>query len=148
MKRFEFPLDRVRRWRAEQASLDEVKLQQLRAEAARLVEQKRELEAEASESVRAVLAQQSIQPIELTTLESYGLHLRRRILELENLRRQTEAKVLEQRQRFIEARRQFELLDRLQQKAWREWVASSNKEQEELASEMFLAQAARKAARR
>ena len=148
MKRFEFPLDRVRRWRAEQASLEEVKLQQLRAEAARLVEQKRELEAEASESVRAVLAQQSIQPIELTTLESYGLHLRRRILELENLRRQAEAKVLEQRLRFIEARRQFELLDRLQQKAWREWVASSNKEQEELASEMFLAQAARKAARR
>jgi len=148
VKRFEFPLDRVRRWRAEQASLEEVKLQQLRAEAARLVEQKRALEAEASESVRAVLAQQSIQPIELTTLESYGLHLRRRILELENLRRQAEAKVLEQRLRFIEARRQFELLDRLQQKAWREWVASSNKEQEELASEMFLAQAARKVARR
>jgi hypothetical protein len=147
VKRFEFPLDRVRRWRAEQASLEELKLQQLRAEVARLVEQKRALEAEASESVRAVLAQAFIDPLELTTLESYGLYLRRRILELENLRRQAEAKVLEQRLRFIEARRQFELLDRLHQKAWREWVAASNKEQEDLAAEMFLAQAARKAAR-
>jgi len=148
VKRFEFPLDRVRRWRAEQASLEELKLQQFRAEAERLAAQKRALEAEASESVRAVLAQSTIEPIELTTLESYGLHLRRRIFELENLRRQAEAKVLEQRLRFIEARRQFELLDRLHQKARHEWVAASNKEQEELAAEMFLAQAARKAARR
>jgi len=148
MKRFEFPLDRVRRWRAEQASVEELKLQQLRAEVSRLSAQKHALEDEASESAREVLAQASINPIELTTLESYGLHLRRRILELENLRRQVDAKVQEQRQRFLEARRQFELLDRLHQKAWLEWVAASNKEQEELAAEMFLAQAVRKAARR
>ena len=147
MKRFEFPLDRVRRWRAEQASLEELKLQQFRAEAERLAGQKRALEAEASQSAREVLAQASIEPIQLTTLESYGLHLRRRILELTNLQRQAEARVLEQRLRVLEARRQFELLDRLHQKAWLEWRAASNKEQEDLAAELYLAQAARKATR-
>ncbi|HYK17161.1 MAG TPA: hypothetical protein VEV37_04030 [Bryobacteraceae bacterium] len=63
----------------------------------------------------------------MTTLESYGLHLRHRILELENLKRQAEAKVHEQRLRVLEAGRQFELLDRLHQKARLEWVAASNK---------------------
>jgi type II secretory pathway component PulM len=144
MKRFQFPLDRVRRWRSEQASLEELKLQQLRAESARLTSARREVEAEGKRSAQEVLSQPTLDPLQLTSLESYGLHLRRRVYELLNRERQAEAKVGEQRQRVIEARRKFELLDNLHQKAWQEWIAASNKEQEDLASEMFLAQTVRK----
>ncbi len=143
MKRFQFPLERVRRWRSEQASVEELKLQQLRAEAARLALAKSEIQTEAAESARQVLAQPSIDALELTSLESYRQHLGRRIYELENLERQCEAKVVEQRRRVLEARRQFELLDRLHNKAWREWVAEGNKEQEQMAAELFLAKSVR-----
>jgi len=143
MKRFHFPLERVRRWRSEQANLEELKLQQLRAESARLAGAKREIEAEAAESAQRVLAQPAIDPLELTSLESYRQHLRRRIFELDNRQRQCEAKVAEQRQRVMEARRQFELLDRLHSKAWLEWVAEGNKEQEQIAAELFLAKTVR-----
>ena len=143
MKRFHFPLERVRRWRSEQVSLEELKLQQLRSELARLAGLKLEIEEEAAESARLVLAQPAIDPLELTSLESYKLHLRRRVYEIENLRRQCEAKVAEQLQRVMEARRQFELLDRLHEKAKREWVAEGNKEQEQIAAELFLAKAVR-----
>jgi len=143
MKRFNFPLERVRRWRSEQASLEELKLEQLRAEAARLATAKREIEAEAAQSAQRVLSQPAIDPLELTSLESYRQHLRRRTSEIENRQRQCEAKVVEQRQRVIEARRQFELLDRLHGKAWQEWVAEGNKEQEQIASELFLAKTVR-----
>lgn len=143
MKRFQFPLERVRRWRSEQASVEELKLQQLRAEAARLAGAKSEIQSEAAQSARQVLAQPSMDALELTSLESYRLYLRRRIYELENLERQCEAKLVEQRRRVMEARRQFELLDRLHGKAWREWVAEGNKEQEQIAAEVFLAKAVR-----
>ncbi len=143
MKRFQFPLERVRRWRSEQASLEELKLQQLRAEAARLAVAKSEIETEAAQSARQVLAQPSIDALELTSLESYRQHLHRRIYQLEDLERQCEGKVVEQRRRVMEARRQFELLDRLHNKAWREWVAEGNKEQEQLAAELFLAKSVR-----
>ena len=143
MKRFQFSLERVRRWRSEQASLEELKLQQLRSEQARLGAAKREVQAESVRSAQQVLAQPSIDPLELTSLECYQQHLRRRAYELETLERQCAAKVVEQRQRVIEARRQFELLDRLHHKAWTEWVAAGNKEQEELAAEMFLAKSVR-----
>ncbi len=143
MKRFRFPLERVRRWRSEQANLEELKLEQLRAEAARLAGARLEVEAEAVRSAREVLAQSSIDALELTSLESYRQHLRRRAYELENLERQSEAKVAEQRRRVIEARRQFELLDRLHDKAWRAWLAEGNKEQERFAAELFLAKTAR-----
>ena len=44
MKRFDFPLERVRRWRREQASLEELKLQQFRAEMAGLQAAQRQIE--------------------------------------------------------------------------------------------------------
>ena len=143
MKGFHFPLERVRRWRSEQASLEELKLQQLHAERARLAQAKRDVETESARSAQQVLTQPSIDPLELTSLESYRQHLRRCAYELGNLERQCEAKVVEQRQRLIEARRQFEMLDRLHHKAWTEWLAAGNKEQEELAAEMFLAKSVR-----
>lgn len=126
--------------------MEELKLQQLMATASRLVRKRRAIEAEAAESAREVLAQASIDPVELTTLESYGLHLRRRILELTNQERKAEEQVREQRQRVIEARRQYELLDHLYQKAHGEWVAALNKEQEETAAELYLAKSVRKRA--
>ena len=143
MKRFQFPLDRVRRWRSEQASFEELKLQQLRAELDRLAAARAASEAEAAETAQQVLSQPRIDPVELTTLETYRMHLRRRIYELDNLIDQCASKIARQRERVIEARRQFELLDRLYQKAWNEWSAAVNKQQEELAAEMFLAKSAR-----
>jgi len=144
MKRFEFPLERVRRWRSEQASLEELKLQQLRSELARLVTVRRQMEAEIVLSARQVLAKPVMDPLELTSLESYRLHLRRRLQGLEQFVRKCEERIVEQRKRVIEARRQFELLDRLYHKAWQEWRAAANKEQEELAAELFLAKSARR----
>jgi hypothetical protein len=144
MKRFQFRLDRVRRWRSEQAALEELKLEQMRAELARFTAARVEIEAEGVRSSQQVRSQPAIEPIELTSLEFYGLHLRRRAYELATLERQAEAKVVEQRRRVLEARRQYELLDRLRQKAWREWLAAADKEQEDLASELFLARTVRK----
>jgi flagellar FliJ protein len=147
VKRFEFPLERVRRFRAEQADVEELKLQQLRAELSRLQGAQRQIQADVAASARETLAQASLEAVELTSLESYRLHMRRRLYDLENLARQCEGKIVEQRQRVIEARRQYELLDRLHHKALQEWRAASNKEQEDLAAELFLAKSVRDRAR-
>jgi hypothetical protein len=45
----------------------------------------------------------------------------------------------------LEARRQFELLDDLREKALAKWKAASDKEQETLAGELFLARSTRNA---
>ena len=100
MKRFHFPLERVRRWRSEQASAGRTKTAAAAGgTGAAGVRQKRDPN-EAAQSAQQVLAQPSIDALELTSLESYRQHLRRRIYELENLERQCEAKVAEQRQRY------------------------------------------------
>ncbi|MBZ5606892.1 MAG: hypothetical protein LAP38_01430 [Acidobacteriia bacterium] len=143
MKRFHFPLERVRRWRSEQASLEELKLEQLRAELSRLGGAKRQVEADAARAAEQVLAQASMDALELISLDSYRLHMRQRVREIEQLELQCEAGIVEQRKRVIEARRQTELLDRLYNKAWDQWSAAGNKEYEDLAAEMFLARSVR-----
>jgi hypothetical protein len=143
MKRFVFPLERVRRWRREQASLEELKLEQLNAELARLGSTKRQVQADAARAAQQLFAQPSMDAMELTSLDSYRLHVRQRVYEIEQLEAQCNTRIADQRQRVIEARRQVELLDRLHDKAWNQWSAEANKELETLAAEMFLARSIR-----
>jgi flagellar protein FliJ len=144
MKKFEFSLDRVRRWRAEEAGLEELKLRQLRDALAGLGEQRRRIEMERVRSEKEVLGQASIDARELQSLEAYHRHAANQIRGIEARRRQCEEEIQEQRRRWIEARQKAELLERLKQKALDEWRAASGREEENLAGELYLAKRARR----
>src|SRR5271169_5724190 len=143
MKRFHFPLDRVRRWRAEQATLEELKLEQLVDHLTRLRLEKRGIESARTLSEQEVLGQPSIEATELQSLDAYRLHTRNQIRDIENREREAGAAVARQIERVIEARRQAELIERLKQKAFNEWQTASDREQENLAGELYLAKFAR-----
>jgi hypothetical protein len=144
MKRFDFPLERVRRWRREQAGLEELKLQQFRAELVNLQAAQRQIEADRVESEQLVLTQRYIDPLQLVSLDSYRQYTAGKVRHLESRKQQWEAKVADQLGKVIEARRKFELLERLRQAALDEWQAAVDKEQEDLAAELFLAKASRR----
>jgi hypothetical protein len=144
MKRFSFPLERVRLWRAGQAALEELKLEHLREALSKLQQEKRGIQTERASSDRQVLGQPSIEAGELESLGVYRLHTRNRIREIEKREHQAEGQVEVQRQRVIEARRAAELLDRLQRKAMEEWRIASDREQETLATELYLAKRLRR----
>lgn len=143
MKRFDFPLERVRRWRSEQASLEELKLQQFRAELETLAAGRHEIQEELRNTERLVLEQSRIDPLELESLDSYRFHIRARVRDFQQREIQGEAKVVEQRQKVIEARRRFELLDRMRTSKLGAWRMAAAKEQEDLAAELFLARGRR-----
>jgi hypothetical protein len=144
MQRFHFPLERVRRWRAGQAGLEELKLEQLRERLAQLREEKRAVETERTQSEREVLEQPSIQATHLQSLDAYRLHARDKIRGIENREREVEVQAERQRQRVVETRRDAELLERLKRKALQEWQAAADREQENLATELYLAKRARR----
>ena len=139
MKRFEFPLERVRRWRRSQADLEELKLRRLLADLNTTDRRKRCLLEERTQAEAAVLGRGTAEAEDLAALDTFRHYVRTQSLVLDQIRRQQEEKIGAQRERVIEARRQFELLHRLQQSALADWKAAFNKEQEELASELFLA---------
>ncbi|HMD49758.1 MAG TPA: hypothetical protein VKG79_11695 [Bryobacteraceae bacterium] len=139
MKRFHFPLDRVRRWRSEQASVEEMKLGQLGDRLAALGEAKRCVQLARTQSEQEVLGQPFIEAYEVQSLEDYRIHTRFQIRDIENQQRQCEEQIVVQRQRVIEARQKAELLEKLKQKALAEWLVANNREEEALATELFLA---------
>ena len=143
MKRFAFSLDRVRRWRREQASLEELKLQQLRAEMAGLLAAQRQIETDRAQSEQQVLRQAYVDPLLLESLDLYRQFTAGKVRHLESRKQQWEAKIADQLSKVIEARRKFELLEQLRQAALDEWQAVVDKEQEDLAAELFLAKSGR-----
>jgi len=145
MKRFQFPLERVRRWRLEQLNVEELKLQLVRAERKALADAKQQVRDELARSRRDVLKQRSILGLELEYLDSFGLHVHERVRAFETREQLAEAKVVEQRGRVLEARRQFELLEGLRVKALAKWRAEGDQEQETLAGELFLSRSTRNA---
>jgi hypothetical protein len=143
MRRFNFPLETVRRWRMERLGIEELKLGQVLAEKQKLAAWKAQIQGEMARSARQVLGQPSFQALELESLDSFQSYSRGRIRRIEDQERQCETRVIEQRNRVLEARRQYELLNRLRQKAMAEWRTAANKEQEDVAAELFLAKSVR-----
>jgi len=143
MKRFHFPLETARRWRLERAGIEELKLRQILAEKQKLAAAKGQIQAEMTQTARQVLGQPFIPALELESLDSFRVHVRGRIRKLEDQEKGCEGRIVEQRDKVLEARRQFELIERLRQKALTEWRAAGNKEQEDLAAELFLAKSIR-----
>jgi hypothetical protein len=121
MKRFQFTLETVRRWRLERAGIEELKLGQIMAEKQQLAATKGQIQSAMTETARQLLGQRSMKSFELESLDSYRLHVRGRVRDIENQERQCEARIVQQRHQLLEARRQFELLEQLRQKALAEW---------------------------
>jgi hypothetical protein len=148
MKRFHFPLETARRWRLERANIEELKLRRILSEKEKLAAAKGRIQDEIAQTVQQVLGQPTIPGLELETLDSFRLHVSSRVRKIENEERECEVRIVEQRNKVLDARRQFELIERLRQKAMTEWRAAGNKEQEDLTAELFLAKSIRERNRR
>jgi hypothetical protein len=127
----------------EQLSLEELKLQQVRAERQALTDAKQQVRDRLSQSRQEVLAQPTLLGQDLENLDSYGIHVHERVRDFEKREQQWDAKVAEQRRRLLEARRQFELLDGLRKKAFVKWNQAADNEQETLAAELILSRSTR-----
>jgi flagellar export protein FliJ len=143
MKAFSFPLERVRLLRNEQAELEEAKLQKIYAELNALTALARQVQAEFDQASRSVLGKASPDAGELATLDSFRDFSRNRLKQIAVQTKDCQKRADAQRLKLIEARRQYELLDKLKKKTMAEWRLALDKEQEELAAELFLAKRSR-----
>lgn len=127
----------------EQVELEELKLQTIHAELHSLKRLAREVQAEADQATRLVLSATSIDANDLAHLDGFREHVQAKLKKIGEQTSQCQQRADEQRKRLLEKRRQFELLDRLKKKVMAEWRLSQDKEQEELAAELFLAKRTR-----
>ena len=139
MKPFRFTLQRALELRASRLEEEERKLAALEREWSRLEEAIERLEhsrQDARES-RAHVAQ--VSGDELRAMSDYQAKLNRDQALLTQKKAVCGQQLVKQRENYIAARRHCRLLEKLRSKQFAAWMLESNREQDKLASELFLA---------
>lgn len=140
MQRFQFPLEQALKWRATRLELENAKLAQLRQEK----ENARRLcgnisEAEQREVAAFRQGSRNVTGAELTLLASYRQGVARRLKKLELVIGNCEAAIEKQKAAVLEADREKRLLESLKQRQLEEWTYEFNREIENTAAELYLA---------
>ncbi len=143
MKRFEFPLERIRQYRKLQMETEQARLEECRARLLAVEELFRELARQREQSAADIRVQEAAgnelevsSPAQAAQFRGY---LGRVETMLEARRRTAEDALEAQRKVVIAARQKFEVLDRYRGTSLKTWQSDFNREQEALASELFLA---------
>jgi flagellar biosynthesis chaperone FliJ len=138
MKKFEFRLDSVLRWRDMQLQVERGKLSALLAEEAKL---KHNLESLSDERRSALqcLANEHLFSLDLRSLSSYLVGAEARAATLRDQIRSRRQSVVEQQDRVIQAERNVKLLLKLREKRQGEWKTGFEREIETNAQESWLA---------
>jgi flagellar FliJ protein len=138
MRRFQFRLQSVLDWRIVQRDLEEAKLQGLFAEIHRIDAAIEALGREEAEAERAVAFSPSVEAQQLTALEEHKRYAAAETVRLRRQRLDCEKRIAVQREKLVKAERDLRLLERLKERRLAEWTFEFNREQEALASELFL----------
>jgi flagellar export protein FliJ len=139
MKAFRFALDRALHIRRTQLEIERSKLQKLVREGEQLDKQAAALIAEAAGNRRMVSTQQLLTGSEIAMMPDYQRASKQRLLKLDSLKQDLVKRIQEQQRQTVEAERKVKLLEKLRAKRFSEWETLTRKEQEDFASDAFLA---------
>ena len=139
MKKFTFPLERIRDFRSRQAEAEEIKLQRLLAERAEGAAAIARLDMERDLAGGAPDGETAAQAQDLAARDSYRGYLAGKRKGLLARQGDCENRIDAQTRVLLEARRKVKLLDGLRKRRLGEWTAGFDRELEILAGELFLA---------
>ena len=138
MKKFEFRLDSVLRWRDTQLQLERGKLNALLSDETKLRDSLETLASERRSALQC-LAKEQLFSLDLRSLSSYLVGAEARATMLQEQIRNRSQSVAEQRDRVVHAERNVKLLLKLREKRQLEWKTGVEREIEANAEESWLA---------
>jgi flagellar export protein FliJ len=139
MGRFQFPLDKVIRWRSLEFALEQSKLKRLGQEQIRLQMQAAALGAEKSKLAGSIVTLPDPRGTDLRAMVDYGANLRRRAQKLGDLKARSDRDLAAQKKKYNEAKQRLQLLEELRERKLTEWRYEQARELEALAGESYLA---------
>jgi flagellar export protein FliJ len=143
VKKFEFPLDRVAKWSQQKLTLEQLSLQRLIKEMVEVDRQLQDLETKSEDGKSTFQTRDVMSGHELQTLARFVQRLALERAQLNRLRQTLVAKIDSQRIRVVAEHRQVKLFGNLHDRRRQEWIQDLTKEEEALASDLFLAKLAR-----
>jgi len=139
MRSFRFSLEKVLSWRRTELQAEEARLAALFAQRTRLDAARAEIRAVRDRAGSRMLEAGPIDGVELASLSGYLRRLEKELIALDRQRAQSGEEILKQRARVVDAHRRVRLLEKLKDRRLGEWRLDWQRENENLASESFLA---------
>jgi flagellar FliJ protein len=139
MKKFRFPLDKLRAWRRLRFDTEQARLQALLAGRRRLELRRLQLLEELDRPPALAAPGRPAAAEELAALNSYRSWAQHELARLARELAQLDRDLAAQRQRLLEARRDVEVLERLRERRLAQWRADLSKEEEQIAAELAAA---------
>jgi flagellar export protein FliJ len=135
---FEFPLEKVLRWRQKQQDVEAARLGRLQYELKDLERALAQVCLRRDASQQELLARGELKGRDLAALEAYKMRLGTERQRIEQHILEQRRKLTEQQARYLEARRSARLLEKLRERRLKQWRSEQNTELETLATEAFL----------
>jgi hypothetical protein len=140
VKKFSFGLDRVRTWRSEQVETEKLKLRRLFDERHAMEAAGALLDRELAEEEKHVRSQVHLDAQQLGALDAFKLYVKSEKSRLVARLAECDHRIAAQRQRLLDVRRQFRLLERMKRRELDDWNRALTRETDELAAEVHLSQ--------
>lgn len=144
MPTFLFPLEGVLTWRKLECNLAEARLEQLWVELRRIEDRAAAIEAEREQLGNSFRGKQTFGTEDLRRAAQFNEYARRQKQKLTQARKEYAARIEEQRQAVRDARRRRDLIEKLKERRHKQWQMETDRRQDVLAGEIFLAQQARR----
>jgi hypothetical protein len=138
MKRFVFPLERIRAWNAMQLQIQEAALEGLLDQARRAEADYQTVLAEKTQFEEQTLRQPLIESNDLERIGQFRKFVISERRRFEAAQTEFARKIAERRGVIVELKRKIELLDRLRERQRASWAAEESKELQANADEAFL----------
>jgi flagellar export protein FliJ len=143
MKKFQFPLQRVLEYRKLQLECEQARLEECLARLQAVDAMEKELERQRSEAEHDIrvrrASEYAVPAAEGVAFSGYAGHVTRVGQMLAMRRSENTRHVEQQRAVVLDARQRVEMLDHARQRARQRWLKDSDREQEQLASDLHLA---------
>jgi hypothetical protein len=139
MKKYSFPLARVMSWRETQVQLEQAKLESLHSELRNLEGRAALLRADVQKSHRALVLSVAATGAELAALDAFRRSAATQCAHMETAAGACRQRIAQQMGVIIQRRREFRLLERLNDRRLTAWTADYSRELDQQADELHLA---------
>jgi hypothetical protein len=139
MKKYSFPLTRVMAWRETQVQVEQAKLEHLHAELRNLEGRIAILHDDVQKSHRALVLSVAATGAELAALDAFRRAAALQCAHLDNAAAGCRQRIAAQMGLMIQRRREFRLLERLNDRRLTAWTADYHREIDQQAAELHLA---------
>jgi flagellar export protein FliJ len=137
MKKFEFQLEKVRRWTDTRRQVGESRLETLLSQLHRIDEEFTRDTLQCDDFGRQVYRRQHIDSASLAELGEFREFMGREKIRVERLRSEINRQIETQRSLITEIKRRIALLDKLKESHLRGWQKEADRELQQLADELI-----------